>query len=304
MLRQGNAIKRVATTVAFALQADAGESFLIRNIIYGSTATTGFPVLRVDRKTVGCYRGGAQGVSHLGHDDAAFSPNNLMKWLAGHGVNVTIPVAEGQTFTIERGSDTGDVIVIYDIYDAADIRADMVNGSESKEYNFIQYMTASAALVAAGDALLDVSLSPAEFPDFPCGKVVPARTVIDILGICGQPVSKGDASSGYTTTQYLKLVKDRETLFDEDRNGIPFMAVDNTTGTAIYATDVSLIGDAVSVPAALTDPCVGVPLTFEQPLHFESGEELLVYLNCAYNASGTLAVAEIRVGMIMNVKTE
>jgi len=304
MLRQANAIKRVATTVAFALQADAGESFLIRNIIFGSTATTGFPVLRVDRKTVGCYRGGAQGVSHLGHDDATFLPNNLMKWLADRGVNVTIPVAEGQTFTIERAGDTGDVIVIYDIYDAADIRADMVNGSESKEYNFIQYMTASGAIVAVGDTILDVSLSPAEFPDFPCGKVVPARTVIDILGICGQPVSKGDAGTGHTTTQYLKLVKDRETLFDEDRNGIPFMAVENTTGTAVYATDVSLIGDAVSVPAALTDPCVGVPLLFEPPLHFESGEELLAYLNCSYAASGTLAVAEIRVGMIMNVKTE
>lgn len=304
MLRQANAIKRVATTVAFSLQADAGESFLIRNIIFGATATTGFPVLRVDRKTVGCYRGGAQGVSHLGHDDAAFFPNNLMKWLADRGVNVTIPVGEGQTFTIERASDTGDVIVIYDIYDAADIKSDMVNGSDSKEYNFIQYMTASAALASAGDHLLDVSLSPAEFPDFPCGKVVPARTVIDILGICGQPVSKGDAGTGHSDTQYLKLVKDRETLFDEDRNGIPFMAVANTTATAIYATDVSLIGDAVSVPAALTDPCVGVPMMFDTPLHFESGEELLVYLNVAWATAGTIAVAEVRVGMIMNVKTQ
>ena len=102
----------------------------------------------------------------------------------------------------------------------------------------------------------------------------------------------------------MKLLKDRETLFDEDRNGIPFMGVDNTTSTAIYATDVSLIGDAVSVPAALTDPCVGEPMMFETPLHFESGEELLVYLNCSWVTAGSLAVAEIRVGMIMNVKTQ
>lgn len=302
MLKQANCVKRVATTTAFTLLADAGESFLIRNIIFGATATTGFPVLRVDRKTVGCYRGGAQGVSHLGHLDDTYLPANLMEWLASKNINVSIPVAEGQRFTIERSGDVGDVTVIYDIYDAGDIRADMVNGSESKEYNFIQYMTTSSALENAGDHLLDVSLSPAEFPDFPCGKVVDARTTIDILGVVGAPVSNGDGTTGHTTSQYLKLIKDRETLFDEDRNGLPFMAVENTTTTAVYKTDMSLIGDCVSVGADLSDPSYGLPLLFDPPLHFESGEELLAYLNCSYVASGSIAVAEVRVAMILNVK--
>ena len=304
MLRQASCVKRIATGTAFALLADAGESFLIRNIIYGATATTGYPVLRVDRKTVGCYRGGAQGVSHLGHLDDTFLPANLMEWLDAKGINVKIPVAEGQQFTIERSGNTGDVTVIYDIYDAGDIRADMPNGSEGKEYTFLQYMTASAAIVAAGDALLNVSLSPAEFPDFPCGKVVPARTKIDILGVVGSPVSNGDAGTGHTTSQYLKLVKDRETLFDEDRNGIPFMAVINTTTTAMYKTDMSLIGDCVSVGADFSDPSYGLPLLFDPPLHFESGEELLVYLTSIWVTAGSIAVAEVRVAMIMHVLTE
>lgn len=305
MLRQANCIKRAATTVAFSLEAVSGVCFLIKNIILGATVTTTDPTLRVDRKTVGFYRGGAIGRSHLGHIDNTFIPMNLMEWLLGKGVNMAIPVAEGQTFTIDRGSsDTGDVTVIYDMYDAGDIRADMPNGTEAKEYNFIQYMTASAALTAAGDHLLDVSLSPGEFPDFPCGKVVPARTKIDILGIAGAPVSNGDDAAGYTTTQYLKLIKDRETLFDEDRNGIPFFAANNTTSTAIYDTVMALLGDCVSVGADLSDPGYGLPLLFNPPLHFESGEELLVYLNCAYNASGSIAVAEVRVAMIMNVKVE
>jgi len=304
MLRQASCVKRIATGTAFSLLADAGESFLIRNIIYGATATTGYPVLRVDRKTVGCYRGGAQGISHLGHLDDAFLPANLMEWLAAKGINVSIPVAEGQQFTIERAGNTGDVTVIYDIYDAGDIRADMPNGSEGKEYTFIQYMTASAALAAAGDHLLDVSLSPAEFPDFPCGKVVPARTKIDILGVVGSPVSNGDGTTGHTTSQYLKLVKDRETLFDEDRNGIPFMAEENTTTTAVYKTDMSLIGDCVSIATGLSDPSYGLPLLFDPPLHFESGEELLVYLTSTWVTAGSIAVAEVRVGMIMHVITE
>lgn len=304
MLRQANCIKRAADSAAFALQADAGESFLVKRVLFGPTQTTGYPVFRVDRKTVGCYRGGAIGISHLGHQDDTFLPLNLMDFLTEKGINVTIPIAEGQTFTIDRPDDTGDVVVVYDMYDAADILATMPNGSAAKEYTFIQYMTASAALESLGDHLLDVSLSPAEFPDFPCGKVVPARQKIDILGIVGAPVSKGDAAAGYTTAQYIKLVKDRETLFDEDRNGIPFMAVNETGAVAKYQTDFSLIGDCVSVGADLADPSYGLPLLFDPVLSFASGEELLVYLTCTYNASGTVAVAEVRVAMIMHVTVE
>lgn len=305
MLRQANAIKRVASGTAFALQADAGESFLIKCLYAGPTAlATGYPVLRVDRKTVGCYRGGAIGVNHLGSVDDTYIAQNLMKWLGDNGVNVTIPIAEGQQFTVERSGNTGDLTAVYDIYDAGDIRKDMSNGSDSKDFTFIQYMTASAALEAVGDHELSVSLSPAEFPDFPCGKAVPARHKIELLGLVGAPVSKGDGATGHTTSQYLKLVKERETLFDEDRNGIPFMADENTTGTAMYKTAMSLIGDCVQVGASLSNPSEGVPLLFDPPLKFESGEELQVYLTCSYAASGTIAVAEVRVAAILHVTIE
>lgn len=305
MLRQANCIKRALTTVAFSLQADAGECFLIKNIYAGHTAlAAGYPVLRVDRKTVGCYRGGAIGVNHLGSPDDTFIAQNLMKWLSEHGVNVSIPVAEGQTFTIERSGNTGDVTVVYDIYDAGDIKQAMPNGSDSNEFIFIQYMTASAALEAVGDHLLDVSLSPGEFPDFPCGKAVPARHTIELLGLVGAPVSNGDGVTGHTTSQYLKLVKERETLFDEDRNGIPFIAAENTTTTAVYKTEMSLVGDCVQVGADLSDPSLGEPLLFDPPLKFNSGEELQVYLTCSYAASGSIAVAEVRVAAILRVVIE
>jgi len=72
----------------------------------------------------------------------------------------------------------------------------------------------------------------------------------------------------------------------------------------MYKTDMSLIGDCVSIATGLSDPSYGLPLLFDPPLHFESGEELLVYLNCTYTATGSIAVADVRVAMIMNVKTE
>lgn len=304
MLKQANCIKQKPDGTAFSLQADAGESFLIRNIIYGDDSTTGYPVLRVDRKTVGCYRAGAQGANHLGHIETGYIPMNLMDWLMGKGINMAIPVAEGQRFTIDRAGDAGKIIVIYDIYANGDILATMPNGSESKEYNFIQYMTASAALATAVDHRLDVSLSPAEFPDFPCGKVVPARHIIDILGIAGCPVRNGQSESFHIDTTYLKLTKDREILFDEDRDGIPFLAKYGAIAGTKYVAEVSLIGDCVSIPEALDSPSYGLPLMFDPPLHFVSGEELLVDLTCQLTGSGSIPVANVRVAMIMNVKVE
>ena len=303
MLKQANCVKSVATGAAFNLQADAGESFLVKSVIFADALTTAYPVFRVDRKTVGCYRGGAQGVQHLGGLVDAYIPMNLMDWLMGKGINMSIPVAEGQTFTITRAGDTGALVVVYDIYDAGDMRADMVNGTDSKEYNFVQYMTASEVLAASQDYLLSVSLSPAEFPDFPCGQVVPAKATIDILGVAGMPVNVGDAANS-TSTTFLKLVKDREILFDEDRDGIPFEALAAIAAATTRKIVSSLIGDCVSIATGLSNPSYGVPLLFDPPLHFVSGEELLVYLTTVSDDATEIPVADVRVAMIMNVKAE
>lgn len=299
-----NCVKRAETTKEFSLSADTGESFLIKLIIFADALTTGYPVFRVDRKTVGCYRGGTHGVSHLGYLLDAYLGYNLMDYLSNKGINLTIPIAEGQRFTVDRAGNTGAVVAVYDIYDAGDITANMLNGSGSNEYNFLQYITASAALDSVGDHLLDVSLSPAEFPDFPCGQVVPARHTIEILGLVGQPVCQGGVDPAFSATQYVKLIKDREVLFDEDRAGLPFMAITNVTSAKEYKTEFSLIGDCVNVATGLSDPSVGLPLLFDTPLRFVSGEELLVYLTVSLGTGGTLAAADVRLAAIMNVKVE
>jgi len=242
-------------------------------------------------------------VQHLGGLVDAYMPMNLMDWLMSKGINMAIPVAEGQTFTITRAADAGALVVVYDIYDAGEITPNMVNGTQSKEYNFVQYMTASEVLAASQDYLLSVSLSPAEFPDFPCGKVVPAKATIDILGVAGMPVCVGDAVNS-TSTTFLKLVKDREILFDEDRDGIPFEALAAVAAATTRKIVSSLIGDCVSIATGLSSPSYGLPLLFDPPLHFVSGEELLVYLTTVADDSTEIPVADVRVAMIMNVKTE
>jgi len=120
-------------------------------------------------------------------------------------------------------------------------------------------------------------LTPAEFPDFPCGRVVPALHKIKLLGIVGCPFLCATAGVRGFATKFLKLVKNREVLFDTDRNGIPFDAEEPTVTTTGYRTMFSLIGSYVGYPSA-TYVAANKPLIFDPPLNFESGEELNAYL--------------------------
>ncbi len=310
MLRQTNCIKEEYSLNTLTLQADAGESFLVK-LIYdipytGSTYLTA----RVDRKTVGVWRLSGRTGNHLGYPYRWLRYKNLMESMAKAGINVSIPVAEGQTLTLYHIGQYDHVVVVYDRYDAGDIRADMPNGTEAKEYTFVQYMDVATAPSATGDVLLDTSLSPAEFPDFPCGKVVPARTKIDVLGLVGSPFVDMDAAADYMTTDYVKLIKEREVLFDEDRNGIPFRSATKSGIGTFYDCTLSLIGPCVSVDpnsndANASSPAYQEPLYFDQPLHFESGEELGISIAVRIGGSGTTLPANvIDLAAILHVMTE
>ncbi|GAG98408.1 unnamed protein product, partial [marine sediment metagenome] len=169
MLKQGNCVKRVYGLTSLSLQAEAGHSLLVRRIYCEANSADTYLVLRVDRKTVGVYRVYGRGGNQLGYQHDSTFPLNLMEYLESKGINVTIPIAEGQTFSIDSINAGTEIVVVFEDYDAADIRADMVNGTDSNEYTFLQYMTGSVTLSASGDMVMNTSLSPAEFPDFPCG---------------------------------------------------------------------------------------------------------------------------------------
>jgi len=230
-----------------------------------------------------------------------------MEFLQSRNVNCSIPVAEGQSFSVSSIGTSPVVVIVYDIYDAGDIRADMPNGTDAKEYMFIQYMDSSVAVTEEQTVELDTSLSPAEFPDFPCGKTVPANTEIEILGLVGCPCGEGFSGSAYIGSTYLKLVKDREVLFDEDRNGIPFFFQWDNIGSD-WNAGFSLIGSCTSMRTydegmGLTyNVTLGNPLMFEPVLSFRSGEELLIYLSFAEAGDRTLG-DKIDMAAIMSVKT-
>lgn len=306
MLRQGNCVKRFTAVSSDKLQADTGESFLIRGLYVTSETDNGYLVLKVDRKTVGAYRIYGRSGNHLDVMNNGYIHKNLMQFLISQGVNCTIPIAEGQSFSVSSVGTSPVVVIVYDIYDAGDIRADMPNGTDSKEYMFIQYMNSATSVVEAQTVELDTSLSPPEFPDFPCGKSVPANTEISILGLVGCPCGEGFSSSAYIGSTYVKMIKEREVLFDEDRNGIPFFYQYDGKNPS-YNAGFTLIGPCVNMRTydfgmGLTyNVTLGDPLMFEPVLKFRSGEELLMYMSFVEAGDRTLGDL-IDIAAIMSVK--
>jgi len=304
MLKQANMIKRITAVSGGNLSAAAGESLLIKRIECIPSGTDDYLTLSVDRVTVGYYRVRTKSGNHLSTILTSYLKRNLMEFLTEHGVNVTIPVAEGQTFNVSRAADAGNVIIVYDKYDAADVLATMPNGSDSKEFTFVQYAKVGTPPTASGDALIDTAITPAEFPDFPCGKVVPALHTIKLLGIVGCPFADGAGGPISFTTSFMKVIKGREVLFDEDRLGIPFDAQNEAAAALTYSSNFSLIGPCVEILLSTGVVANGDPLMFDPALEFAAGEELNVYLSVVKFGAATWTDNVDDQAFILNVKRQ
>lgn len=207
----------------------------------------------------------------------------LLTYLARQGLWKGFPIAEGETLKITGvARANAKQVLIYEIHDAGDFNADTENGSKSKAYTFLNYGNCGAAININGDSLYTTSVSPVEFPSFPFGAVVPAKHEIEILGICASPVApKENDNTDWIYTRYLKLVKDREVLFDDDRNGIIFenRQLDLTGRVDSVAQGFSLIGNKSEYD--LNDP-----LMFDPPLKFVAGDELSIYVTTVVEGVG------------------
>jgi len=279
MLLQANKVKRITASGGGDLSAVAGRSLLVKAIYCIASTNDTYLTVRVDRVTVAFYRVAGRAGNHISPYLTAYVIPHIMRFLSAHGINVSIPVAEGQTFNVSRYAETGNVIIVYDEYDAGDITAAMPNGSAAAEYVFMQYLSTSVTPTASQDILLDTSLSPAEFPDFPAGKVVPAKREITLLGLAGHPFTTGGAGPNAWGTTFVKLLREREVLFDEDRNGIPFDGQDATATADAYMCNFSLIGPCTPVLLDSAVQVIGDPLLFDPPIVFGEGEELNMYLS-------------------------
>lgn len=289
-LKQANMIKRIIASGGGTLEAKAGESLRVRRIECVPSANDTYLTVAVDRTTVAFYRIKGKAGNHLGTLHGAYLRRNIMDFLTDAGINVSIPVQSGQTLSVSRYAEAGNVVIVYDRFDAGDVKAGDPNGPDCKEYVFLQYAKVGTAPTASGDSVVNVSLTPTEFPDFPCGAVVPADHTIEMIGIVGSPIFAYVATPGTWQSTYLKLTKGREVLFDADRLGIPFKGLTGTTAGVVYQADHSLIGPGTEVLLDTNIVTPGDPLIFAPPLVFPAGQELNVVLSVVY--SGVLAWAD------------
>lgn len=237
-------------------------------------------------------------VPQMTHTPSSFK-ETLLAYLGKKGIFKGFPVAEGETFTIDLITGAGDVkMVEYEIYDAGDITNVMENGSKSDTYMYVNYGDTGAVLQAVAETVLGEANNPAEYPDFPFGGDVPSGHKIELLGVLASDIAPAANVAGTATyTDYLKFMRGREVLFDEDHNGLLYYAP--------YADPpgaVNMIAEGYAVGGNFTQCDLKQPHMFETAIVFNEGEELTVSWHVVIAGAGSpISQALQEVGLIMRI---
>lgn len=299
MLREKAKVKTVEGNTQFTLTAPAGKSYRIQDIFVNTPATQ-YATLTVDRTVVGYFRvGGGDLGNHLPFPISDEENTTLYRLMIDRGISTPIPVATGETFTITGVHQaTSTVTVVYDEYDAADVRNTEPNGSQSNRFQFINYGRFTGVL-ADGDNKYTVQQTTSQFPAFPFGEVVPAKTKARILGVVASDVNRYSASNNRQRTKYLRMVRNRKVLFDDSLNGHPFI------GSSSFVSNVTGVGLGISAIGNYDDVDRRLPLLFENPLEFGEGEALELFVNTSLvTGAVNLPAASVEVGLVMDVQMQ
>ena len=219
MEKQPLMVKTKMGSDTLTIEANPGEAFVIHEIDLDNLANVEFATISIDRVTLAYLSAwdAYQNQFYFTRDAAAFP--NLMAYLFEKGIFKGYPVKEGQQFSLDiTGATNNNSRVIYSIHDPEDITDEMENATGGASYLHFNYGTNSAEIAIDGNGDFDKCLTPSEFPDFPFGALVPAKTQIEILALLVGTHRQGTYFGD--KLRYLKFTQGREVLFDEDRTGI------------------------------------------------------------------------------------
>ena len=297
-LKAANQVKHFSGSADYELQTKSGESIRVK-AIYIANAVNDFATIKIDKTTVGYFRVGGSRGNHLHYPlQDEQRDKNLLDLLREREIFTDYPLAEGQKLIITgaQGANT-ECTIVYDVYDAGDVNRDNPNGTDSNEYIFINYGRPASAPTTSGDILIDTSINPVEFPSFPYGKVVPAGYEIDIIGILASDVGRTSGTgANQCVTTYVKFVRGRTVLWDDDRNGLKLKGL-------APSSDGVQIGVGYSQIGYYSDVDQRHPYFFPEPLTFQQGEELNIYITTDILAgTQNLTAEDLEIALIMKVR--
>jgi len=293
-------MEAVATaTKTLELKPKVGQGIIVKDIEVVSSATEDWLTVRIGKTTVGYFKVANKDFNNLPLHRFGVLNHSILHFLSENGLVTSYPVREEESFSVESTSNMDVVKITYEVHDAADITPALPNGAVSPEYFFINYGTNSAALTLSQYYTLDQALNPVEFPNFPFGAIVPAKAQISILGIMVNEYEKNnyaDTTNHKHHTLRLRLIRGRETLFDEDKKGWYILGGGSASGSVNEK-----YGAGISQLPWLCESKVGYPLLLPTPLIFTPGSELNVQVEVGEEATINIPANKIAVALIEKV---
>jgi hypothetical protein len=323
-IRARNQVKIITASSGGTLQAPAGEGYLVKDVHCVPSSADAFLGFWVDGTSllglrVKGYNGNhcrfpyiktaaiaeAAPLTLLGYlrqaglrmlGKAGLASNGGLEDYQANHLDIRLPICSDSVLTLQRYAEAGNVVLVYDVYDAADINAEMVNGPRSKIRRYLHYASAPASS-ANGDLGLTTSLLTTSrmsgISGWPIDLTgVPPGNVFRLLALVGGPNAKGAsaANKGYST--FLKLMQRATVLFDVDKNGLPFLGDTSALSATSYVSLGSVIG-----PLTAENP--QPPFILDPALEFGQGETLTISETIANYASGGPGASEADVALVL-----
>lgn len=272
----------LAAAPSLSVTAKAGESLRIIGLRFGALANGSFIECLIDRVSVGFWALVDINANHVEQWSLGTDHGNVFNRLINKELFAGYPVGEGETFEVRPAVAGTEVVgaIEYEIHDADDMKPDMPGGSRSKEFLFLNYGTNKSIIAINATGAIDMSRNPSEYPAFPFGEVVPAKHEITIYGVLLMHWRDwaGNVNPNYA---YLKMIRDRQVLFDEERRGI---CVREGMGFGTWG------------PCRQTKADIEL---FPEPLVFGPGDELIMQMTAG---DPEIAVQDIGLALIEKVE--
>ena len=204
---------------------------------------------------------------------------NVLQYLKSKGINVDIPVPEGEKFVVNLPSHADYILVKYKEVTPDEIKPELPNWKGSKKHFRVLYGSNQSDITETGWVRLDKSLNAKELHNWPFEEVASPFKKLKIYAVAALETEYNawdGASDLYARTERIRLWKGTELILAEDEKGFLCYGSGATSGSV----NIAYAKGKNELPWSGGNG-QGNVFTFPEPLSFSKGEELgiEVYIN-------------------------